>query len=522
MKPTSGAIASPHALATEAGQRALHDGGSAVDAAIATCAVLTVVYPHMCSIGGDIQALLASPDGRVRALSGSGAAAAGASAQALRQVHAAMPIHGVHPVTVPGVLAAWADLHAQGGRLPWARVLEDAIRMAETGVPVAPALGRDLDALQQRLRGDPGLRGVFFHSGGQVMQTGDLLRQPALAATLSNIAAGGAEAFYQGDVGARYVAGLHAQGSPLTRDDLAQHRSRWLEPLSGRFGPYEVLTGPPVSQGFVLLQLLAAIARLDLQTADPCGAAGPVLARLCAITADIRDRHLGDPEHVKIDLEALLSKRAIEDLARAASDLAQPLPATPPRPRPTGDTVAIVAQDDQGHAVTVIQSIFHAFGAGMLEPSTGIVCQNRGAAFTLHDGPAQLVGARRPPSTLTASLLRRNGRVEAALGCMGGKSQPQILAQVLMRLVAGTAPADAVAAPRWVVGTFGTGDENVVLAEAALGSGARDALGRAGLPLVLGAARDDRAGHAQFVRQLADGRFESATDPRGDGQGAGS
>ena len=133
---TLGAIASPHALATRAGERALHDGGTAVDAAVATCAVLTVVYPHMCSIGGDIQALLALPDGRTRALGGSGAAAAAASAQALRGTYASMPIHGAHPMTVPGVIAAWADLHAQGGRLPWARLLEDAISLARDGVPV--------------------------------------------------------------------------------------------------------------------------------------------------------------------------------------------------------------------------------------------------------------------------------------------------------------------------------------------------------------------------------------------------
>lgn len=518
MKPTSGAIASPHFLATQAGERALQDGGSAVDAAIATCAVLTVVYPHMNSIGGDIQALIAWPDGGMKALSGSGAAAAGASAQVLRQTHPSMPIHGVHPITVPGVIAAWADLHAQGGRLPWARLLEDAIRLAETGVPVASALGRDLDALQQRLRGDPGLRGVFFHPDGRVFQTGERLRQPALAATLTTIAMGGADAFYKGDAGDRFVAGLRTQGSPLTRDDLAQHRSRWLEPLGARFGHYEVLTGPPVSQGYVLLQLLSALEHLGLQTADPTGAAGTVLARLCAITADLRDRHLGDPEHVEVDMDALLSPAAIEGLARAATDLTQPVPATPPRPRPTGDTVAIVAQDEHGHAVTVIQSIFHAFGAGMLEPSTGIVCQNRGAAFTLHPGPAQLLGGRRPPSSLTPSLVRRNGRVEAAFGCMGGKSQPQILAQVLMRLAAGVAPADALAAPRWVVGAFGTGDETVVLGEAALGPDSRQALARVGLPLVMGSLRDDRAGHAQFVRRLADGRFESATDPRGDGQ----
>lgn len=522
MKSTSGGIASPHALATQAGERALRDGGSAVDAAIAACAVLTVVYPHMCSIGGDIQALLATPDGRVRALSGSGAAAATASAQTLRKTHASMPIHGVHSVTVPGAIAAWADLHAEAGCLPWARLLDEAIRLAETGMPVASALGRDLDALQERLRLDRGLRGVFFHPDGRVMQAGERVRQPALAASLSSIATDGADAFYRGDVGERWLAGLQARGSALTRGDLARHRSRWHEPLGARFGPYEVLTTPPVSQGFVLLQLLSALRRLDLQTADPSGAAGTVLARLCAITADLRDRHLGDPEHVMVDLDVLLSQAAIDQLARAASDLTQPVPATPPRPRPNGDTVAIVAQDAQGHAVTVIQSIFHAFGAGMLEPSTGIVCQNRGAAFTLHDGPALLAGGRRPPSTLTASLLRRNGHVEAALGCMGGKSQPQILAQVLMRLLAGAAPADALAAPRWVVGTFGRGDENVVLAEAALRSEARQALSRVGLPLLLGSVRDDRVGHVQFVRTLEDGQFESATDPRGDGQGTGA
>ena len=482
---TLGAIASPHALATQSGQRVLHDGGTAVDAAIATCAVLTVVYPHMNSIGGDIQALLALPDGRTRALGGSGAAAAALSAQALRGNHASMPIHGVHPITVPGVIAAWGDLHAEGGRLPWARLLEDAIALAQGGVPVAAALGRDLDALQERLRLDAGLFGVFFRPDGRVLREGEILKQPALAASLALIAKDGPDAFYKGEVGANFVNGVRSQGSLLTRADLASHHSLWLEPLSTSFGPYEILTTPP---------------------------------RLCAITADLRDHHLGDPEHARVDIDYLLSDSVIGDLVRRASDLSLPIPATPPLPRPTGDTVAIVAQDALGHSVTVIQSIFHAFGAGMLESSTGIVCQNRGAAFTLHEGPAVLTGGSRPPSSLTATLLRRNGEIEAALGCMGGKSQPQILAQVLMRLLGGTAPANALAAPRWVVGTFGQDNENVVLAESALGDAGRQALSQVGLPLVFGAERDDRAGHVQFVRRYPNGQFESATDPRGDGQ----
>lgn len=516
--PTSGAVASPHHLATQAGERALRDGGTAIDAAIATCAVLTVVYPHMCSIGGDIQALVALPDGRVQALGGSGAAAAALNAQVLRGEHASMPIHGPHPITVPGVIAAWSDMHARGSRLPWARLLEDALLLARDGVPVAAALGRDLESLQNRLALDPGLRGVFFHADGRVMRTGERVRQPALAESLARIAREGPDAFYRGEVGARFVAGVRARGSLLTHEDLAQHRSRWLDPLATRFGPYEILTTPPVSQGFVLLQLLAAMRRLTLEAADPNGDAGTLLARLCALTADLRDRHLGDPEHVRVDLDSLLSDAQVDALVRTASDLTQPLPATPPRPRPSGDTVAVTAQDGLGHSVTVIQSIFHAFGAGMLEPATGIVCQNRGAAFTLHEGPAVLAGGRRPPSTLTASLLRRNGKVEAALGCMGGKSQPQILAQVLMRLLAGTPATEALSAPRWVVGTFGQGDENVVLAESSIGDAAKMALARVGLPLVLGAASDDRAGHVQFVRRRTDDTFESATDPRGDGR----
>lgn len=518
MISTPGAIASPHILATLAGERALRDGGTAIDAAIATCAVLTVVYPHMCSIGGDIQALVALPDGRARALGGSGAAAQASQAQVLRGVHASMPIHGVHPITVPGVVAAWADMHAQGGQLPWARLLQDAIALARDGVPVAAALGRDLDALCERLARDSGLRGVFFRPDGRALRTGETLRQLALAESLTHIAQGGSGAFYRGEVGARFIAGVQAQGSLLTREDLTQHHSRWLEPLTTRFGPFEILTTPPVSQGYVLMQLVSAMRRLGLEQADPCGEAGTVLARLCALTADLRDQHLGDPEHSKVDLEWLLSDTVIEDLVRAAVDLTRPMPVTPPRPRPNGDTVAVAAQDTQGYSVTVIQSIFHAFGAGMLELATGIVCQNRGAAFTLHDGPAVLAGGRRPPSTLTPCLLRRDGNVEAAMGCMGGKSQPQILAQILMRLLSDKPATQALSAPRWVVGTFGKDDENVVLAESSVAEATRHALSKVGLPLVMAAARDDRAGHVQFVRRRDDGSFESATDPRGDGQ----
>jgi oxamate amidohydrolase len=517
MSPTDGVVATPHHLATRAGQRAFAQGGTAVDAALAAAAVLTVVYPHMCAIGGDAQALLALPGGRVQALSGSGAAARAADASLLRGEHSTMPIHGVHPITVPGLVAAWGDLHAAGGRLPWSALFADALALAEQGAPVAAALGRDLAALHPRLGTDPGLRAVFFRTDGRVLQTGDTLRQPALARSLRLLSNEGARTFYHGTLAERLVAGLRRLGSPLQPEDFAAHRSRWLQPLSTHFGGWQVLSNPPVAQGHVLMQLLQALQQLGLERADPLGPAAPTLARLCALTAAQRDTVLGDPEREPVDVAALLSAQRIKALVEQARDTSRALSPLQARPRPDGDTVAIVAQDAQGHAVTLIQSIFHAFGSGVLEPDTGIVCQNRGAAFTLDDGPARLVGGTRPPSTLTPSMLRRDGRLEIALGAMGGKSQPQILMQLLMRLAAGTAPADALAAPRWVVGTFGVGDETVALVEGAASADARAHLAASGLPVVVGADRDDRAGHAQFVRHRAGQALDSATDPRADG-----
>jgi gamma-glutamyltranspeptidase len=519
MTRTAGAVATPHHLATRAGERALGEGGTAVDACIAAAAVLAVVYPHMCALGGDVQALLARPDGSVQALNGSGAAARKATAAALAPAHSSMPIHGVHPITVPGLVAAWGDLHAAGGRLPWSSLFRDALAFAEDGVPVAAALGRDLAALYPRLSLDTGMRRVFFNADGQPLAAGQMLRQPALAASLRSIAEGGARRMYEGALAVRLVAGLRRLGSALDIEDFAAHRSEWLAPLTGHFADLEILTAPPLSQGYVLLQLLASVQKLGLGATDPLGSNAAVLARLCFLTAQGRDGKLGDPRHVVQDVEQWLSDESIQELADIAADRSQPLTPASPQPRPDGDTVAIVAMDSDGVAVSLIQSIFHAFGSGILEPDTGIICHNRGAAFTLTPGPAQLVGGRRPPSTLTPALVMRGGRVEAAVGAMGGKSQPQILLQLLLRLVAGTAPAEAVAVPRWVVGEFGARDESVVLVEGAVSQSTRSVLSGAGLPLATGGQRDDRAGHAQIVRHASAGCWESATDPRGDGRG---
>ncbi len=482
---TAGAIATPHALATHAGAEALRDGGNAIDAALAAAATLAVVYPHMNAIGGDVIALVHAPGGDVVAVNGSGAAAAAVDPAALG---ATMPVRGVAPITVPGAVRAWESMHDLGARRPWGSLFDAAIAHARDGVEVAPGLARAIDAEGAVIDADRGLRALLRAEGP--------LRQPALAGTLQTLAADGARALYGGAVGAALVDGLAALGSPLALADLADHASELAEPLTGTLRGEELLTAPPNSQGFVLLELAAALEGLDVWPP------APLLARLFARTGADRDRHLADPRAGAVPLERLLSPEhgaallddALDDLRGAAA------------PRAGGDTVAVVAADADGWAVSLIQSLFWTFGAGILEPATGILCQNRGASFTLGAGPRALAPGRRPPHTLMPVLTRRDGRLSGVHGTMGGHSQPQIHLQLLARLLAGDTPAEALNAPRFVV----SGDR--VAAERPVPPGLS-------VDVDLG-SRSDEAGHAQLIRIGPEGDFDAASDPRADGAAA--
>src|SRR5262245_30127580 len=207
------ALASPHSLATAAGMAVAEQGGNAVDVAVAAAMSLAVVYPHMCSAGGDVIALVASPDGRVECINASGAAGVRANAEALAREHGMMPVSGPHTVTVPGAVSAWGVLSERAGRLSLGDLLEPAIAQARDGVPIAPGVDRALRAGADLLCLDPGMREVFF-GGGAPIGAGEPLRQPALAATLAEIADFGWRAFYDGPVGRRVSSGLVRLGVP--------------------------------------------------------------------------------------------------------------------------------------------------------------------------------------------------------------------------------------------------------------------------------------------------------------------
>jgi oxamate amidohydrolase len=512
---TRGALATPHLLATEAGLDTIRAGGTAIDAALAAAAMLTVVYPHQCSIGGDAFALVSEPSGRVVAVNGSGRAPRALEAETVRVSHDRMPVTGPLSVTVPGVLAAWESIHGLGGRLGLAHALGPAIARARDGTPVSRSLRLALELDARELAAAPGIADVFFADGAPLPE-GAMFRQPNLARTLEDLAAGGVGTFYDGEIGERFVRGLRDRGSPIQTSDLTEHETTTGEPLTGTYRGWEVLTTPPNSQGYILLEILAALEGAT-PAFDPTGAGAPRVARLFGLAAADRDRYLADGD---VPIGALLAPDHVAWLRAAmAHDGLEPLP---PRPEPVGrDTVAICAADDAGWGIVLIQSVFHSFGARIMEPGTGIIVQNRGAGFSLTPGtPHFLAPGRRPPHTLMPVMVRRGGRIAYLTGTMGGKAQPQIQAELLGRLLdLGRGPAETVNAPRWVLGGLEVGSvEGVVRLEGRISS-MRDRFARGGFETAALADFDEEVGQAQVIAVNAAG-FAAASDPRSDGAAA--
>jgi gamma-glutamyltranspeptidase len=301
---------------------------------------------------------------------------------------------------------------------------------------------------------------------------------------------------------------LRLLGSPIELGDLARHETLLPDPLEAQHDRLRLVTAPPNSHGFVLLE---AVAALGLRRVDPLAAVEAAL-----LGALDRDAWLGDPGFSRPPFERLL------DPQQARSRLRESGAVAPETALGGGDTVAVTAMDDEGCAVSLIQSVFQTFGASILEPETGILCHNRGRGFSLRAGAAnELRPGTRPAHTLVPLLVLRGDDVVAAVGTMGGRAQPQILFQILPGVLApDRALEETLAEGRWVTGTQDIGFEaqTVALEEHADGAlAARLAAGR--LPLVTIGRYDERVGHAQVVR-LGPYGIEAASDPRSDGEAA--
>jgi gamma-glutamyltranspeptidase len=497
------AIATPHRLATQSGEAAFAAGGNAVDAALAAACALTVVYPHMCAVGGDVMALV--HDGVAHAVNGSGRAPYTAPA-------GKYPVpRSVDAITVPGAVSAWQTMAERWGIRPLAAALKEAAELARGGIPIARSLARALEDDQQVVTADAGLSSVFAPKGRLLGESDTLVQEP-LAGTLERLASAGAEDFYLGGTGRTLVAGLAELGCALTMEDLALHRTDIEPALHRSVLGRDLLTMGANSQGFCLIQIMAGVERMRLD--DPLGEQAPVLAALFRESMADRDALLADPAAMTVAVDALVADDRIGELVdRARAGAAVRSEA---RPAARGDTVGIVAVDDR-LAVSLIQSVWDTFGAGVLEPSTGIICHNRGACFSPDPASPNAFGpSKRPLHTLMPLMAAAGDRPSWVAGTMGGHAQAQIHAQLLLRHVSGSDAYTAVASPRFVTGSLDTGGTEVYVEEdfqAALTAFARSGERTVALP-----ARSEAVGHAQAIAVAADGTLDAASDPRSDGR----
>lgn len=493
------ALAAPHPEAIAAGRRAVAAGGNALDAALAAAVMLTVVYPHQCALGGDLIALVRSPEGRTRAIIAAGTAPAAIADVADDWTE--VPRQGAHSVTVPGIVAGWRSIAALGARNGLTQAFADAATVAEAGTAVSAGLARALASRSDAVLADPGLRGVFAASG-VTLTAGEVLRQPALAETMRTLA-GDADDFYHGRIAQSLVEALRAAGGRHTVGDFAGYAPEIGDALTRTIGEQTWHVAPPPSVGAVLIGVVQAAS-----DGTSASASAPRLVDAAIRGVHARAAALGDPRSTSVDLDTLLNLGADVPAPRFAE------------PRPLGDTAAVTALDDEGWGVTIVQSVYQTFGAGLLDPETGIVFHNRGSAFSVEPGsPARIQAGARPPHTLCPAIVDAPG-VTVVAGCQGGRAQAWILSQILPDAVDPSLRLrDILSRPRWVVGDRDLGQDTLTLvAEPGV---AEDVIRRAegsGLPVVRFPGPADEAGHVQLVRLTADG-LDSASDPRADGIG---
>jgi gamma-glutamyltranspeptidase/glutathione hydrolase len=518
---TNGIVATPHYLASQAGLRVLQDGGNAVDAAIAANAVLQVVYSHNTHLGGDLFAIVWDPKTReLQGLNASGTAASGETIERMHELgHTTMPERGAHAVTVPGTAAGWDELHTRYGSLDMGTLLSAAINYARNGAPITAKFANALQTLQPLLAQDPGARDVFCVGERRV---GDLLRQPAFAATLERLGREGRNGFYTGPVADDIVSTLGSYGSGITHEDLAGYAPEWVTPLRVPYRGFELVQLPPNTVGVTTL-LMAGIAEgwpvSDLGHITGAGIHAYVGAKQRAF--DERDRWVADPRFADIPLERFTS-RAAADAQRASIDLER-VSASPGLPNQDGDTIYLCVVDRDGLAVSLIQSVYMGFGSCVLAPKSGVLFQNRGAAFSLDPAhPNALAPGKRPKHTLAPAMLLRDGQPDVVFGCMGGDGQTQTHLQLLLGLVDfGLDPQQAIETPRWRDFVDAAGDA-LLFVEPGVGPDTIADLERRGHRVEVRPHWDEAMGHAQMIRiDRARGVLAGGADPRGDGIAAG-
>lgn len=523
LKALGGMLVAPHHLAAQAGRDVLKDGGNAVEAMVAAAATIAVVYPHMNAIGGDGFWLIHEPGKTPVAIDACGPAAAQATPGFYAGLDA-IPSRGPKAaLTVAGTIGGWAKAlevaSSWGPALPLNRLLDDAIRHARDGVAVTTSQAELTRTKLDGLKSAPGFAQTFLVDG-QPPEPGHLLKQPALGATLTQLAERGLDDFYRGELAQRMGAELERLGSPVRTSDLAAYHAQVVTPLAVRLNDSTAYNLPPPTQGLAALMIIGLFEQLGVRE-------GEGFAHLHGLVEStkrafrVRDRVVTDPRRLPADPQSFLAPEALAQLA-AEIDPQRALPW--PEPAAPGDTIWMGCIDAQGRAVSFIQSVYWEFGSGTVLQDTGVCWQNRGMSFSLDPQALNsLESGRKPFHTLNPSMaLFDDGRV-MPYGTMGGEGQPQTQAAVFTRYARfGHTLQQAVTAPRWLLGrTWGDTSTSLKLEnrfDPALVQQLRDA---GHLVEILPEAFSDTMGHAGALVRHPNGLIEGAADPRSDGLVAG-
>ncbi|WIV17315.1 gamma-glutamyltransferase [Paenibacillus polygoni] len=517
------AVATPSNLASMAANRILNEGGSAVDAMVAANSVLSVVFPHMTGAGGDSFWLIYdAKTGKTHSLNASGRSGSKVSITEYSK-NEGIDIRGPKAaITVPGAVSGWIEAHQRFGKVSLAKCLEPAIDYAKNGFPVEDSVARFSEFALDLLRTYPTTAQTFLKNGVAPFVSGDIMNNPNLARTLELIAEDGADAFYKGEIAEQICSFLQEQGGFLTKEDFANHKADWNEPLQIGYRDRKVIAPPPNSAGFVTLQILGMMEQLDIkELAKDEAKFIDAFTRATAFSFIDRDTYLDDPDFNHIPMDTLLSKEYLKDRVKRLYD-----PSLGPPEQgmgKKGDTTFSCAVDKDGNAVGVIQSLYWEWGSGLVAGDTGILLQNRGTHFSLNSNSRDnLEPNKRPAHTLTCSMVMKDDKPEMVLGAMGGDGEPQTQALITMRVIdQGYTVQEAIDAPRWLLGrTWGDhvrglrleGRYNHKLAEKL-----RE-LGHDNVEIIENFS--DLMGHAQAIRIWPD-HLEAGADPRANGLATG-
>jgi gamma-glutamyltranspeptidase / glutathione hydrolase len=446
-----GMIATSQALASAAGLKALQDGGNAIDAAITAAAVLAVVEPSMNGIGGDLLAIVwDAKTKKVYGLDATGRSAYTATPEefakrGLKQ----MPGGGPLTVDVPGVVDGWSQLLSRFGTIPLAKALQPAIAYARDGFPVQELMADDWSDAAKRLSQDPAAARTFLPNG-QAPKHGEIFANPRLATSLEMIAKGGRDAFYKGPLARAIIADMRTRNGLLDERDFTDHKSDWVEPITSSYRGHDVLEMPPSTQGFVALEMLNILEGFEIKalghnSADylhlVTEAKKIAFADRAAYLAD-RDAMPKDALKLLLSKDYAASRRKEINMQAAGTYKAGALAASTSSGDvdftglDLGDTIYMTAADSQGNVISLIQSLFSSFGAGIVAGDTGITLHNRGSGFNLTPNHANQIGPhKRPLHTLVPAMIVKDGKPWVSFGVMGGDNQAQAHAQVVMNLV---------------------------------------------------------------------------------------